>query len=221
MGIFIDRNLQRRLDQLSAQIDKPGWLVKTPGPAATLAAANVVIGGINIPPLPPVGGVIVDTDGLIYEILYAIIGLGQQIQSQQGTLANQTAALKQLQTIATTQSNNQAIITQLFGAVEATLASVLQRVPADLAGNVASANATLTTLISKTGAIMALKDDIDAAFANMDTAIQAVAADIAKYAADVAAAMANNDTAAAQAALDGITSRAATLQGIVTANPAP
>jgi hypothetical protein len=69
--------------------------------------------------------------------------------------------------------------------------------------------------------VMALQDDINTALSNLDAAIQAVADDITKFAADLAAALANNNTAAAQTALDGINSRVATLQGIVTANPAP
>jgi hypothetical protein len=68
---------------------------------------------------------------------------------------------------------------------------------------------------------MSLQDDINTALANMDTVIQSVADDLAKFAADLADAIANNNTAAAQAALDGINSRVTALQNVVTANPAP
>jgi hypothetical protein len=136
-----------------------------------MAGVRSLIGGQDIPPTPPPAGIVIDTNGQIYLILYAIIGLCQQIQAKQDALGNnqtaflnnQATALNQLQAIVSAQAANQSTVIQLFGAVEATLAAVLQRVPTTLAPAIGGVVTTLETLSTKIGMIMATQAEVQAA----------------------------------------------------------
>lgn len=105
--------IQQALTTIKASVDKPGWLVPTP-PVSGHALATATASPIVIPPEPPPNtGVIVDTQGIVYALLYAIIGLLEQVeaaQALQATLANQ-------QTILTNQGVIMSALTDLQAAV--------------------------------------------------------------------------------------------------------
>ncbi len=76
-----------RLDDLQKHADKPGWLTQTPPVKTAQEAVTSTTYPIPpIPPQPPTYGVVVDTVGLVYALLYAILGMCQQIQVSLATL---------------------------------------------------------------------------------------------------------------------------------------